>query len=159
MTLAQSLLGFCLLAAVLTVTPGLDTVFVLRQALRSGRGAAFAAGGGVCAGTLVWGSAAAAGVAALLVASQVAFTALRWAGIVWLPVHVWPGTPDQVDRHVSPPCDDRGRRSDGSPASDSTVRAMLITADAASGRACLIAVQTGDDAEEPLPGGMTLSVR
>ena len=47
----------------------------------------------------------------------------------------------------------------GSPASDSTVRAMIITADAASGRACLIAVQTGDGAGEPLPGGMNLSVR
>lgn len=46
----------------------------------------------------------------------------------------------------------------GSAASDSTVRAMLITADAASGRACLIAVQTGDGAKEPLPGGTTLSV-
>ncbi len=84
MTLAQSLLSFGLLATVLAITPGLDTVFVLRQALRSGRGAAFAAGAGVCAGTLVWGVAAAAGVAALFVASEVAFTALRWAGIVYL---------------------------------------------------------------------------
>lgn len=46
----------------------------------------------------------------------------------------------------------------GSPASESTVRAMIITADAASGRACLIRVQTGDGAKEPLPGGTTLSV-
>ncbi|MFT4108007.1 hypothetical protein [Propionicimonas sp.] len=47
----------------------------------------------------------------------------------------------------------------GSPASDSTVRAMIITADAASGRACLITAQTGDGAAEPLPGGTTLSIR
>lgn len=46
----------------------------------------------------------------------------------------------------------------GSPASDSTVRAMIITADAASGRACLISVQTGNGAVAPLPGGMALSV-
>ncbi|MBN9107020.1 MAG: LysE family translocator [Propionibacteriaceae bacterium] len=84
MTLAQSLLSFGLLATVLAITPGLDTVFVLRQALRSGRGTAFAAAAGVCAGTLVWGVAAAAGVAALFVASEVAFTALRWAGIAYL---------------------------------------------------------------------------
>lgn len=84
MTLAQSLLSFGLLASVLAMTPGLDTVFVLRQALRSGRGTAFAAAAGVCAGTLVWGVAAAAGVAALFVASEVAFTALRWAGIAYL---------------------------------------------------------------------------
>ncbi|PKQ31628.1 MAG: lysine transporter LysE [Actinobacteria bacterium HGW-Actinobacteria-2] len=84
MTLTQSLLGFGLLAAVLALTPGLDTVFVLRQALRSGRAAAFAAGAGVCVGTLVWGVASAVGVAALLVASQLAFTALRWVGIAYL---------------------------------------------------------------------------
>ena len=84
MSLAQSLLGFGLLATVLAITPGLDTVFVLRQALRAGRGTAFAAASGVCAGTLIWGVSAAAGVAALFVASEVAFTALRWAGIAYL---------------------------------------------------------------------------
>jgi threonine/homoserine/homoserine lactone efflux protein len=83
-TLAQSLVSFGLLATVLAITPGLDTVFVLRQALRSGRGTAFAAGAGVCVGTLVWGVAAAAGVAALFVASEITFTALRWAGIGYL---------------------------------------------------------------------------
>lgn len=84
MTLTQSLLGFGVLAAVLAVTPGIDTVFVLRQALRSGRGSAFAAAAGVCAGTLVWGVAAAAGVAALFVASEIAFIVLRWVGIAYL---------------------------------------------------------------------------
>lgn len=84
MTLAQSLLGFALLAAVVTVTPGLDTVFVLRQALRGGRRTAFAAAAGIGLGALVWGIAAAAGVAALLVASELAYTALRWAGVAFL---------------------------------------------------------------------------
>jgi hypothetical protein len=45
-----------------------------------------------------------------------------------------------------------------SPASSPAVRAMLITADAASGRACLIRVQTGDSASQSLPGGVTLSL-
>lgn len=84
MTLAQSLLGFTLLAAVVTVTPGLDTVLVLRQALRSGRRTAFAAAAGICLGALIWGIAAAAGVAALFVASQLAYTVLRWAGVAFL---------------------------------------------------------------------------
>ncbi|MGC3994133.1 MAG: LysE family translocator [Propionicimonas sp.] len=84
MTLAQSLLGFGLLATVLAITPGLDTVFVLRQALRTRRATAFAAAAGVCLGTLVWGVAAAVGVAALFVASDVAFTVLRWAGVAYL---------------------------------------------------------------------------
>jgi threonine/homoserine/homoserine lactone efflux protein len=88
-TLAQSLLGFTLLAVVVTVTPGLDTVLVLRQALRSGRRTAFAAAAGICVGALVWGVAAAAGVAALFVASQVAYTALRWAGVAFLLYLAW----------------------------------------------------------------------
>ncbi|HEY3337603.1 MAG TPA: LysE family translocator [Propionicimonas sp.] len=89
MTLIPSLLGFTLLAAVVTVTPGLDTVLVLRQALRSGRRSAFAAAAGICLGALVWGVAAAAGVAALFVASQVAYAALRWAGVAFLLYLAW----------------------------------------------------------------------
>ncbi len=88
-TLTQSLLGFTLLAAVVAVTPGLDTVLVLRQALRSGRPSAFAAAAGICLGALVWGIAAAAGVAALFVASQVAYAALRWAGVAFLLYLAW----------------------------------------------------------------------
>jgi len=88
-TLAQSVLGFTLLAAVLSVTPGLDTVLVLRQALRGGRRTAFAAAAGIGLGALVWGIAAAAGIAALFVASQLAYTALRWAGVVFLLYLAW----------------------------------------------------------------------
>jgi len=47
----------------------------------------------------------------------------------------------------------------GSPLPDFTVRAMLITADAESGRACLIGVQTAENGEpKPLPGSTILSV-
>lgn len=84
MTLTQAVLGFTLLAAVVTVTPGLDTVLVLRQALRGRRAVAFAAGLGICVGCLVWGVAAATGLAALFVASQTAYLVLKWAGIAFL---------------------------------------------------------------------------
>ncbi len=48
----------------------------------------------------------------------------------------------------------------GSPAPDFTVRAMIVTADAESGRACLIGVQTGERGKvEPLPGGTILALR
>ena len=47
----------------------------------------------------------------------------------------------------------------GSPTPDFTVRAMIITADAESGLACLISVQTGEDGgPKPLPGGTMLPV-
>ncbi len=84
MTLTQDVLGFTLLAAVVTLTPGLDTVLVLRQALRGRRAVAFAAGLGICVGCLVWGVAAATGLAALFVASQTAYLVLKWAGIAFL---------------------------------------------------------------------------
>ncbi len=89
MTLSQALLGFTLLAVVVTVTPGLDTVLVLRQALRGGRRTAFAAAAGICLGALLWGLAAAAGVAALFVASATAYAVLRWAGVVFLLYLAW----------------------------------------------------------------------
>ncbi|HEY3410459.1 MAG TPA: LysE family translocator, partial [Propionicimonas sp.] len=40
-------------------------------------------------GALVWGVAAAAGVAALFIASQVAYAALRWAGVAFLLYLAW----------------------------------------------------------------------
>ena len=47
----------------------------------------------------------------------------------------------------------------GSPPPDFTVRAMIIAADAESGRACLIGVQTAENGEpKPLPGSTILSV-
>lgn len=47
----------------------------------------------------------------------------------------------------------------GSPAPDFTVRAMIVTADAESGLACLIGVQTAENGEpKPLAGGTRLSV-
>ena len=47
----------------------------------------------------------------------------------------------------------------GSPTPDFTVRAMIITADAEPGRACLIGVETAENGEpKPLPGSTNLSV-
>lgn len=100
MSLSQSLLSFGLLALVVTLTPGLDTVLVLRQALRSRRSTALATAAGICVGALIWGIAAAAGVAALFVASPVAYTVLRWLGVAFLLYlglsylwHAWRGQP------------------------------------------------------------------
>ena len=47
----------------------------------------------------------------------------------------------------------------GSPSPDFTVRAMIITADAETGRACLIGVQTGENGEvKPSPGATMLTI-
>jgi threonine/homoserine/homoserine lactone efflux protein len=88
MSLGASVLTFALLAGALTVTPGLDTALVLRAALTRGRREAVATAAGIVAGLFVWGAAAAAGVSALITASDVAYDVLRFAGAAYL---VWLG--------------------------------------------------------------------
>lgn len=88
MTLIQSLSAFTLAATLLTLTPGLDTALVLRTAASEGPKRATLAGAGVLMGCLAWGAAAAVGLGALLAASTLAFTVLKWAGAAYL---VWMG--------------------------------------------------------------------
>jgi threonine/homoserine/homoserine lactone efflux protein len=83
-TLPAALLGFAIVAAALTVTPGLDTALVLRAALTRSRREAMATGAGIVAGLLVWGAAAAVGVSALVTASAAAYDVLRYAGAGYL---------------------------------------------------------------------------
>ncbi len=87
MSVPAAVLGFALVALLLTVTPGLDTALVLRAAVTRGRREASATALGVVAGVLAWGAAAAVGVSALLTASTVAYEALRIVGagyLIWL---------------------------------------------------------------------------
>ena len=86
MTLGAAVLTFTLVAAVLTLTPGLDTALVLRAALTQSRREAFATAAGIVAGLFVWGAAAAIGVSALLTASELAFDVLRYAGAAYLVI-------------------------------------------------------------------------
>ncbi len=79
-----SLLAFTAAASLLTLTPGVDTALVLRTAAASGPKAGAAAGLGICLGLLGWGLGAAVGLTAILAASPVAFTALKWAGAAYL---------------------------------------------------------------------------
>jgi threonine/homoserine/homoserine lactone efflux protein len=83
-TLVQALAGFTLAAGLLTLTPGLDTAMVLRTAAVEGPRRAILAGLGVVAGCLAWGAAVALGLGALLQASTLAFTALKWIGAAYL---------------------------------------------------------------------------
>lgn len=91
MTVAQALIAFCIAAGLLTITPGLDTALVLRTAAAEGPKGAALASLGVVMGCLAWGAAVAFGLGALLAASQLAFTVLKWAGalyLVWLGVNL-----------------------------------------------------------------------
>ncbi len=88
MTVAQALAAYMVAAGLLTLTPGLDTALVLRTAAVEGPKRAALAVLGINIGCLIWGAAVALGLSALLQASQLAFTVLKWAGAAYL---VWLG--------------------------------------------------------------------
>ena len=83
MTVTQALIAFIAAASILTITPGVDTALVLRSAAGGPRPAAFAACG-IALGCLLWGGAVSIGLGALLAASPLAFTAVKWAGAAYL---------------------------------------------------------------------------
>ncbi len=82
--LEQSLIAFTLAAALLTLTPGLDTALVLRTVAAEGARRAFAAALGICLGCLAWGALVAVGLGMLLQASELAYLALKWIGAAYL---------------------------------------------------------------------------
>jgi len=79
-------LAFLGVAVILIVTPGPDTATVTRNAFRGGARGASLTALGVALGLLTWGAASAAGLAALLAASALAFTVLKIAGAAVLAV-------------------------------------------------------------------------
>lgn len=81
--------SFSLAAALLVLLPGPDTVVILRSIVRGGRRRGVATVLGIQTGLALWISAAVLGLAALLRASEVAYTTLRVVGaayLVWLGV-------------------------------------------------------------------------
>lgn len=81
------LVGFLLTALVLTATPGPDNLMVLGIGISRGRRPGMAFGLGCALGCLSHTLLAVVGVSALIAASPIAFTALKWAGgayLVWL---------------------------------------------------------------------------
>ena len=79
-------LAYLGVALVLIVTPGPDTALVTRNAFRGGVRSASLTALGVGLGLLTWGAAGAAGLAALLAASALAFTVLKTVGAAVLAV-------------------------------------------------------------------------
>lgn len=84
MTLVSALLGFAVVAGLMTITPGLDTALVLRSAITQGRKEAMVTALGICTGVLVWAVAAAVGISALLTASEAAYTVLKVVGTAYM---------------------------------------------------------------------------
>jgi threonine/homoserine/homoserine lactone efflux protein len=80
----EALWAFVGVAALVIVTPGPDTALTVRNALLGGRACGAATALGVVLGQAVWTVAASVGIAALLVASEPAFVALKLAGAAYL---------------------------------------------------------------------------
>lgn len=108
MDYGQALVAFTGIALLLTITPGLDMALVLRSALTQGRAHAAVTGLGICTGALLWGVAAAVGIAALLAASETAYTVLKVAGaayLIWLGVTMIRGTLGKAGQDPDPVTD------------------------------------------------------
>ncbi len=89
MTSVYALLAaFIATASLLVITPGLDTALVLRTVAIGGPRPAALAAFGIAVGCFCWAALVALGLGALLAASQLAYTVLRWAGAAYL---VWVG--------------------------------------------------------------------
>lgn len=82
------LLAFIAAATVLAITPGLDTAIVLNTAIANGNRAALMAAIGVGLGCLFWGGAVSLGLAAVLQASDTAYTTIKYLGALYL---LWMG--------------------------------------------------------------------
>ncbi len=78
------LLFFVAAGLLLNLTPGPDVLYIVTNALRSGARAGVVAALGITAGCFVHIFAAAVGVSALMAASAMAFTVLKWAGAAYL---------------------------------------------------------------------------
>ena len=78
------LLPFLAISAIVVVTPGVDMALVTKNALLHGRDAARATALGVNLGIFIWTLAAALGLAAVIAASAVAFTAIKLVGAIYL---------------------------------------------------------------------------
>jgi threonine/homoserine/homoserine lactone efflux protein len=81
---AAELAAFLGVSAVVIVTPGQDTALTIRNTLRGGRSGGVWTAAGVVTGQLAWAVATSAGLAAVLLASQPAFTALKLVGAAYL---------------------------------------------------------------------------
>lgn len=84
MSVTDALLAFTLAATLLTLTPGLDTALILRTASVEGPKKALQAQLGISAGCLVWATAVAFGLGALIAVSELAYTVLKLCGAAYL---------------------------------------------------------------------------
>jgi threonine/homoserine/homoserine lactone efflux protein len=85
----DSLIGFFIASALLSIAPGPDNLFVLMQSALYGKMSGVFVTLGLCTGLIVHTAAVAFGVAAIFQASVVAFTVLKIVGALYLVYLAW----------------------------------------------------------------------
>ncbi len=78
------LLSFTLVAGLLTLTPGADTMLVLRNVLAGGRSSGIATTLGVCSGVFVHATLSALGLSVILMSSATAYEVVKTLGAAYL---------------------------------------------------------------------------
>lgn len=106
-----SILAFTAVAFLVVVTPGADTVLVLRVSVRAGARAGMFAAAGVVCGPVIWGSLAGVGVALIVGQNPVLYTLVAAAGGCYLcylayqsiapAVRAWQSTGGEPQTQVS----------------------------------------------------------
>jgi RhtB (resistance to homoserine/threonine) family protein len=98
----SQVIAFMFVAAMLTLTPGPDTMLVVRNVLRGGRHDGIVTTWGICAGLFVHATLSALGVSVILMHSATAFHLVKYAGACYL---VWLGSQSlhSAVRGVDPP--------------------------------------------------------
>jgi threonine/homoserine/homoserine lactone efflux protein len=100
-----ALIAFVAAAALLTITPGLDTAMVMRTAAVEGPRTAALTALGIVLGCLAWGAAVALGLGVVLAASSLAYAVLKWAGaayLAWLGIRLILKPRSQFDLGAAP---------------------------------------------------------
>jgi threonine/homoserine/homoserine lactone efflux protein len=80
----MSFLAFIGVSIIVIVTPGPDTATTIRSTLVCGRRAGVCTAAGIAAGQTIWGLATSVGLAALLIASEPLFLAVKYVGAAYL---------------------------------------------------------------------------
>ncbi|MAE66757.1 MAG: threonine transporter RhtB [Phycisphaeraceae bacterium] len=86
---SQSTLTFLAASILLALAPGPDNIFVLTQSALHGRNAGLVVTLGLCTGLLAHSAAVALGIAAIVQASVIAFTTIKYVGAAYLLYLAW----------------------------------------------------------------------
>lgn len=105
--------AFAALSLIVTVTPGPDSLLVLRSSLLAGRRAGARVAAGATSGSLFWGLCSAAGLTAILAASAQLYRALQLAGacyLLFLGIRGWRTVAGHAVGHAAGPARSPGFR-------------------------------------------------